>query len=290
MTSLLSTAQVATFVARGFLPLEAVIPDDLNEAASEELERIAATWGSPDRPYAPASGQPWFELYPEPSAIGAVLRHPVVEGAVASLVGLDAVFDHDFPHLRPAGDLFQQPLHADAIVDPGLAFDIQLFYFPHAIGEGDGGTGFVPGTHLRTVNETDVARYRHVAGQQQWTGPAGSVVVFHQGLWHRGMPNPSANRRLMYKIRLNPVRPQVRMWDTADLDAMQNGPDDHVFAKFRHDSVGAILRTREPWMGEADYRLELAQRSQLWRYLSGDDAFDVDWYNTRTEQRARVQA
>ena len=59
------------------------------------------------------------------------------------------------------------------------------------------GSGFVPGTHLRRVHETDVGRYVHVAGEQQWAGPAGSVLLFHQGMWHRGMPNPSGTDRLM---------------------------------------------------------------------------------------------
>lgn len=282
---LLTTAQVATFVARGFLPLPAVVPGDLNEAATDELGQIMATWGSPDRPFAPASGQRLDEIYPEGSAIGAVLRHPPVAGALRSLLGPDPVFDHDFVHHKPAGDPFGQYLHQDAMVDPSLAFDVQLFYFPHEILPGGGGTGFVPGTHLRRVHETDVGRYVHMAGEQQWEGPAGSVVLFHQGLWHRGMPNPSDRDRLMYKIRLNPTVPQVRQWDTSDLDVMQNGPEDHIFAKFRFDSVAGALRNREPWLGEADYRLELANRASLWRYLTGDDDFDVDYYLTRTEGR-----
>lgn len=283
---LLTTAQVASFVARGFLPLPGVVPDDLNEAARDELHQILSTWGSPDRPYAPASGQTLADIYPEPSAIGAVLRHPVVAGALRSLLGPDPVFDHDFVHHKPANDPFGQYLHQDAMVDPNLAFDVQLFYFPHEVAPDGGGTGFVPGTHLRRVHETDVGRYKHMLGERQWTGPAGSVVLFHQGLWHRGMPNPSDAERLMYKIRLNPTAPQVRQWDTSDLDEMQNGPDDHVFATFRFDSVAAVLRHREKWLGEADYRLELANRAALWRYLTGDTDFDVDWYLTRTEARA----
>ncbi len=280
---LLTTSQVATFVARGFLPLPGVVPDDLNAAASDELGRIMSTWGSPDRPFAPSSGQTFAEIYPEGSAIGEVLRHLPVAGALQSLLGPDPVFDHDFVHHKPAGDPFGQYLHQDAMVDPSLAFDVQLFYFPHEVLAGGGGTGFVPGTHLRRVHETDVGRYVHMAGEQQWEGPAGSVVLFHQGLWHRGMPNPSDRDRLMYKIRLNPTAPQVRHWDMSDLDTMQNGPDDHLFARFRLDSVAAVLRNREPWLGEADYRLELANRAALWRYLTGDDEFDVDYYLTRTE-------
>lgn len=285
---LLSTAQVATFVARGFLALPAVVPEELNEAAVEELGQIMATWGSPDRPFAPSSGESLSAIYPEPSAVGAILRHPPVAGALRSLLGPEPVFDHDFVHHKPAGDLFGQYLHQDAMVESTLAFDVQLFYFPREVAEGAGGTGFVPGTHLRRVHETDVGRYVHMAGEQQWAGPAGSVLLFHQGMWHRGMPNPSDTDRLMYKIRLNPTQPQVRHWDDSDLPAMQNGPEDHVFARFRGDSVAAILRNREPWLGEADYRLELANRAALWRYLTGDEHFDVDYYLTRTEGRATI--
>lgn len=285
---LLSTSQMATFVARGHLVLPAVVPEDLNVAAAEELRQILATWGSPDRPFAPSSRDRLDDLYPEPSAIGAVLRHPPVAGALYSLLGPDPVFDHDFVHHKPAGDPFGQFLHQDAMVDPNLAFDVQLFYFPNEVAEGGGGTGFVPGTHLRRVHETDVGRYVHMAGEKQWVGPAGSVLLFHQGLWHRGMPNPSDVDRLMYKIRLNPTVAQVRHWDTGDLETMQNGPDDHLFARFRTDSVAAILRHREPWLGEADYRLELANRAVLWRYLTGDTDFDVDYYLTRTEGRAAL--
>ncbi len=288
MAELLTTLQMAEFVARGFLAFPAVVPDDLNREATEELGRILATWGTPDRPAAPGSGQPLDDLYPEPSAIGAVLRLPTVAGALESLLGPGPVFDHDFVHFKPAGDPLGQPLHQDAMVDPTTAFDVQLFYFPHDVEPGAGGTGFVPGTHLRRVHETDVGRYVHMAGERQWAGPAGSVLLFHQGLWHRGMPNPSERDRLMYKIRLNPTSPQVRRWATDDLDAVHNGPDDHVFARFRTDSVAAVLRHREPWFGEADYRLELANRARVWRYLTGDDHYDVDWYLTRTESRAAL--
>ncbi len=289
VTDLLTTHEVATFVARGFLAFPGVIPDELNTAAIDEFDRILATWGTPERPFAPSSGQPFEEIYPEPSAVGALLRHPAVTRIVDSLVGHDAVFDHDFVHLRPPHDPSFQSLHADAVIDPSTtAFDIQIFYFPHEIGPGGGGTGFVPGTHLRRVHETQVGRYRHVHGEEQWEGPAGSIVVFHHGLWHRGMPNPGDTRRLMYKIRLNPTRPQVRLWDTHDLDELQSDPSDHIFATFDPAKTAMMLRSREPWMGEPDHRLELIARSGLWRYLTGDDMFDIDWYRTRVERRAAL--
>lgn len=287
--TLLSTDEVATFVARGFLEFPGVVPDDLNTAATTELRRIMATWGRADRPFAPASGDSWNDIYPAPSAVGAVLRHPAVRRIVDSLVGPEAVFDHDFVHFKPAGDTTFQPLHADAVIDPNTAFDIQVFYFPHEVHPGGGGTGFVPGTHLRRVHETQVGRYRHVRGERQWAGPAGSVLVFHHGLWHRGMGNPGAVDRLMYKIRLNPTRPQVRRWDTSDLGDRQSAPNDHIFATFDTDRIGMALRHREAWMGEQDHRLESIARTDLWRYLTGDEGFDLDWYRTRIDRRAALE-
>lgn len=287
---LLSTDQVAQFVARGFLAFPAVIPDELNDDAVRECRQVLATWGTDERPHAPSSGQPWTEIYPEPSAIGAVLRTPVVRGIVDSLVGPTARFDHDFVHLRPANDPSFQHLHADAIIDPTTAFDIQLFYFPHAVETGAGGTGFVPGTHLRRIHETQVGRYRHLRGEQQWSGPPGSILVFHQGLWHRGMPNKGANERLMYKLRLNPTEPQRRLWNTSDLARRRPAPNDHVFATFDREGLASTLRHREPWMGEQDHRLEIRHRMVLWRYLTGDDGADLDWYLTRNAARSAIDA
>lgn len=283
MDALLTTAEMAEFVARGVLEFPGVVPDDLNAAAIDELDAILATWGTPHRPHQPASGEPLDRIYPPPSAIGAVLRHPAVTRVVHSLVGPDAVFDHDFVHVRPPNDPTFQSLHADAVIDPNLAFDIQLFYFPHTVA--DGGTGFVPGTHLRRVHETQVGRYRHLRGERQWVGPAGSVLVFHHGLWHRGMPNNGDERRLMYKIRLNPTRPQTRLWDTTDLPPAPSRSNDHIFATFDPAGIPMMLRRREPWMGEQDHRLELMARARLWRYLTGDPGFDIDWYHSRIEAR-----
>ncbi len=286
--TLLSTRQVAEFVARGFLELAGVVGPELCDAARDEMAAILERWGTAERPSATVSGTALDEVLPAPSALGAVLRLPAVRGAIHSLVGPDAVFDHDFVHMKPAGDLARQALHCDAALDSTTSFDIQLFFFPHEIGPGEGGTGFVPGTHLRDVHTTDVARYQHLAGERSWTGPAGTVLIFHQGLWHRGMPNRSSRDRWMYKLRLNPTRPQVRLWDTSDLDAVSPGRADHVFATTTPDTVPEWLRRGERWMGGSDHRLELTSRARLWRQLSGDDSFDIDWYLTRHERRTEL--
>ena len=235
----------------------------------------------------PRSGTTLANAYAPDSAFGRLVRVPVVAGAIASLVGPGPVVDHQFVHLKEAGDLTSQGLHADAIIDPTTAFDIQLFWFPHDVAPRAGGTRFVPGSHLRRVNMDAVARYQHLAGDEYFTGPAGTVVIFHHGLWHAGAPNHSNTRRVMGKLRLNPTVPQVRLWNVSDLTSITDASD-HVFARAEHNTTGSMLRGGERWYEPAAHRLEIVNRARLWRYLTGDPTFDVDWYLTRTERRAAL--
>jgi hypothetical protein len=212
---------MADFVADGFLRFDALIPEALNQAAWKEMKRLApgklrralhglsgrsgALEAGPLAQNSPASLTPLEDCYPAPSALGEVLRFPAVAGIIESLVGANPAFDHDFIHHIPAGAPRGQHLHVDAVLEPeAQAFDIQLFYFPTAVAPGGGGTRFVPGSHLRRARAEGIARYQHVVGEQHYSGPAGTLLVFHQGLWHAGQPNPSAEDRWMYKIRLNP--------------------------------------------------------------------------------------
>jgi hypothetical protein len=296
---LLTTDQMASFVARGFLRLDAVVPDEINQQALAELPALYRSWLDEFRGVAaghvadrdgselPRSGTPLHDAYAPESAFGRMVRVPAIAGAIASLVGSAPVVDHHFVHIKTAGDLNAQGLHCDAIIDEGLAFDIQLFWFPHDVAPREGGTRFIPGSHLRRVNMDDVARYHHLAGEQYFSGDAGTVVIFHQGLWHAGAPNHGSRDRVMGKLRLNPTEPQVRLWDTSDL-ATRNRADDHMFARMEPGTVAAELRRSEPWYEPSVNRLETVQRATLWRYLTGDTGFDVDWYLTRTERRAAL--
>ncbi len=302
----LTTNEMAQFVADGYLRFEALVPASINERVIEELQLLYTTKMrqlvesvglNPDdvakTPSVsvshPESLTPLAECYPPPSILGEMLRLPEVLGIIESLVGKNPLFDHDFVHYIPAENPRGQHLHVDAVIDDQQpSFDIQLFYFPTEVAPGAGGTRFVPGTHLRHTRAEGVARYQHLLGEQQYSGPAGTLLVFHQGLWHAGQPNPSQQDRWMYKIRLNPQVPQVRLWNTEDFEAIHNDARDHTFAHMRQDSVANTFRTMQPWQKGHEARYEQMERARLWRYLSGDEQFDVDFYHTRIESRAGV--
>lgn len=288
---LLSTMDMARFVTDGYLRFDAVVPPDLNAAVMDELEPLKEFAPFEGDPFRPRSGTRLAECWPTDSALRQVYRLPAIAGAIRSLVGGDPIYDHQFCHHIRAGSTHAQDLHCDAAVDSfDPTFDIQLFYFPHAVPEGAGGTRFVPGSHLRVVHENSVARYQHVAGEQFYSGEAGTVLIFHHGLWHAGQANPSDRDRWMFKVRLNPSGSQVRQWDTSDYDDVVPGNWDHMFATLHTDgpTVASELRRAHPWTQGGQDRLDVIQRVRLWRYLADDHDFDVDWYTTRTERRARL--
>ena len=258
---LLTSKQVAAFVADGYLRFDALVPDELNQAAMRELD--GGLKGAP-------AGTPLAQLYPAPSAIGQIIRMPQIQGIIASLVGEAPLFDHHAIHTRQANETQSQHLHADAVIDTAMHFDIQLMYYPHDIPLEMGGTVLVPGSHFRQINESDIGRYQNIRGQIPMVCKGGTLLALHHGIWHCGRRNQTGRIRYMYKLRLNPTERQLRLWNTDDL----NDPE-----------VARILSRRHPWYEWASGRIEIMQRSKLWRLLTGDEHYDTDYWLTRLENK-----
>jgi hypothetical protein len=114
----LTTIEVAQFVADGFLRFDALVPDEVNRAVLEALPHILPAklrqfLGKEADTATPASLTQLSQCYPAPSALGALLRLPQVHGLIASLVGEEPTFDHDFVHHLKAGSTYRQHLHVD---------------------------------------------------------------------------------------------------------------------------------------------------------------------------------
>lgn len=275
---LLNSKQMASFVARGLLRFDEVVPAEINEAVMAEIDAGTIK--------AAAAGTLLSQCYPHPSAIGQMLRMPEVQGVIQSLVGPDPLFDHHAVHVRQANEGAAQGMHGDSIIDTRWHFDLQLMYFPHDVPLEMGGTLVVPGSHFRRINEGDIARYQNLLGQLPMVCKAGSLLALHHGIWHCGRQNTTDRLRYMYKIRLNPVVRQFRLWNTDDLtdDVSKHKP---IFTAETNavEDVQTILGRREPWFEDASGRLEIINRIKLWRFLSGDENFDVHYWLTRLENK-----
>jgi hypothetical protein len=300
---LVSSLDMAHFVARGFLRLDAVVPEEINQTFLYALNLPETV--RPESPTAHfsellgrevipevAPGTRLSQAYASDSAIGNMLKLPEVAGAIESLVGRDPVFDHHFLHLAFPEAAFRkhperhisQHLHQDSTIDPRQTFDIQVFYFPHAVTAFMGGTRYLPGSHFRIVSEAAISRYQNIIGQEHVVCPAGTILLMHMGIWHGGGVNRSGQLRTLFKIRLCPAVRQQRLWDCTDL-APEHFTQQPTFwtRGGQRDPVQKVLMTQEPWFEADTGRLELMNRIRCWRFLLGDPQFDIDYWLTRVE-------
>lgn len=296
---LLNSEQMASFVARGFLRMDEVVPDEINRQFLDEVGSVPED-GTPQSFYlhlfsngnvpVVGAGTPLAEAYPRESSIGRILGLPEVSGAIQSLVGSNPTFDHHFLHATFPPRFYKddaprsQHTHQDSTIDPRSAFDVQIMYFPHDVTPEMGGTRFIPGSHLRIVSEAAIGRYQNIAGQQHMVCKSGTLLFMHMGIWHGGGANRSDDPRFMFKIRLCPTERQERLWDTSDLtpEVEQQAP---IFWTGTHQKhpIHDILMKPEKWFEADTGRLEFINRIRFWRYLLGDESVDVDYWLTRVE-------
>ena len=71
----------------------------------------------------------------------------------------------------------------------------------------------------------------------------------------------------MFKLRLNPTVRQKKLWNTEDID----DPD-----------IPSLLNANHRWYGN-EVRLEVVNRIKLWRFLTGDETYDVSYWLSRLE-------
>ena len=287
--NLLTTSQVAEFAAKGCLRFDGLIDSDLNQ---EFLDLFAEDIGSDDRYVNRAipnckPGTYVSQAFPQDHPLSKILAQPVVAGTLKSLMGTNPIFDHHHVHMTFPNRSRVQTNHQDSTIDlRSKNFDIQMIYFPHEVNDKMGGTRYIPGTHLRTVHESQIARYQNIRGQIRVTCPAGTIIFFHHGIWHGGGKNTSDVPRIMYKLRLQPSGSQSLQWDTSDLTEERikswQRPIFHAFGKHKEDDVPSKLMSHEPWFDNTS-RLEYMNRIRFWRTLLNDAEIDIDYWLTRVE-------
>jgi hypothetical protein len=257
---LLKTDKVAEFVGNGFLRFDEIIPKDICKVVQKEIDD-GDLMGHIYR----FGGLPLSKVWTD-KKIRKVLDNPIVAGAIQSLVGRDPRFDHYAAHRTQPGQKSGDSLHQDAVFDPRRDnFDIQLSIFFEDTTPEMGGTRFIPGSHFRRVHTQTPQRYHNLRGQVQSVCKAGTVVIWHTNIWHSARDNNSDKQRTMFKIRLNPQEPQIKIWDTSDLLDFQY--------------AGSGLFKTHGWMAGQE-RIEIINRIKLWRALTANPNFDVDsWLN-----------
>ncbi|MFE5321077.1 phytanoyl-CoA dioxygenase family protein [Paenibacillus sp. NPDC056579] len=250
---LLTAKQMADFAVNGFLKLDELVPQELNEAAYKE-----------QREYTGPGGRYWFES----KVIREIFELPQVKGAIQSFVGTAPVYDHSFMHIVRAKHLKGQTYHADSVIDTReFGFDIQAFYFSHDAPDEMGPTLVLPGSHLRKVSNGSIGRHKNIVGQKRMVSKAGTIGFLHHGIWHCAQPNFTDQTRYVFKLRLRPGQEQRALFNTDGYDSPEVR---EVFRKAYH-----------PWCGD-EARVNQIQTAKFWRYLCGDNKVDTSFEGVLT--------
>jgi hypothetical protein len=243
---------MAQFVTDGYLMVEAIVPQELNEQIYHEQQ---------------TSVIPGHEYWHQSKLIRQAFELPQVDGVIQSLLGKNPGYDHSFLHTVRGGHVKAQEWHADSIIDTRkLGFDIQIFYFAHDTPKETGPTLVLPGSHLRRTNTASIGRYKNIINQKQLATKAGTMVFWHQGLWHCAQPNFTDHMRYVFKLRLRPGQLQRALFHMDGYDSPE---------------VKRIIGRSFPWQGN-EGRLEHVQRAKLWRYVTGDDHIDFSFEGALT--------
>jgi len=183
----LNDTQVLDFCKNGYLLLEGVVPDEINQRTTKYLDG--------DDFYEPTGilEQDWF--------VENVTLNPAAAGAVRALLG--AAFHT--PVLM-SNHRVQCPIadvggwHVDGNFDFALELNyLQVFYYPQDTPLELGPTQILPGSHLVHNKAHFMSHLGSIRGAVPTAAPAGSIFLTAYHVWHRRGPSTAAALRNMLK-------------------------------------------------------------------------------------------
>ncbi len=199
---LLTDDQMRHFIAHGYLLLQTDFSEDFHAALNARISAVIQEEGNPGN-----------NILPRVPEVQEIFRHPVVTGAISSVLGADYIMQpHRHCHYTEPGRKVQS-WHKDsywgyARIRNHHQWWAMIFYYPQAVTTDMGPSGLMPGTQYydkRPGDETEKPLFME--------GPAGTFALIHYDLWHRGGANLSRQNRAMLKFQFTRVsRPAAPAW------------------------------------------------------------------------------
>jgi Phytanoyl-CoA dioxygenase (PhyH) len=234
--TLLTCKQIESFVRDGFLVIS---PEDLTCVATQDHAHI---FDSCVRLYE-NSANVGNNILPAIPAVHSIIHDPTVRGALQSLLGSDFMLHpHRHCHESMPGRKGQS-WHKDSYFGyrqtrHHLPRWVMAMYYPQDTTLDMGPTGIVPASQYYETNRGDASRHCKDM-PPQWglrtramVCKAGSVVLIHYDLWHRGMENKSDQMRFMFKFQF------VRISDdTVEVKQVQVQEQEQEQEEAQDDSV-----------------------------------------------------
>lgn len=199
------------FIIEGYLVLKPTFEEGFHEGICEKLQKIFEEFGNPGN-----------NLLPRVPQLMEVWRHPVVHGALSSILGTDYYLHmHRHVHDNPP-DSGEQGMHKDSLHNSRFAADgtrrhhrtrwLMGMYYPQDTPVALGPTAIIPKSQYLNVDLPG-------DGEVAMTGDKGTVVLIHYDLRHRKMMNSSDQTRFMNKFLFTRMsEPTAPTWNS-------EGPD-----------------------------------------------------------------
>ncbi|WP_127585058.1 HEAT repeat domain-containing protein [Paenibacillus koleovorans] len=229
---LLTDEQMAQFITKGYVVLRNELPSDFHELVRNKIDYVCKEEGNP--------GNNFLPRVPE---IGEFFETPVVRGALTSILGPDYfMHPHNHMHYNRPGKEKPQNWHKDGYwssMRSHRPWWAMIFYYTHDVTTEMGPTAVMPGTqyHQSFIGEQGVEALP--------AGKAGTMVLAHFDIWHRGSHNLTETTRQMLKFQfVRRTAPTAPSWNHKNEELVL--PDDLSFGQINlWQDVWAWLRGKE---------------------------------------------
>ncbi|MEM7534322.1 MAG: HEAT repeat domain-containing protein [Chloroflexota bacterium] len=215
---LLTDPQMQSFIREGYIVLRPDMPSSYHSMIYNRIEKIIEDDGNPRN-----------NLLPAVPELMDLFEHPVVHGAMSSILGPDYFLNfHRHVHDRPPGGK-DQKMHKDSLHNSRFAVDkktrhhhtrwTMLLYYPQNTPVLLGPTGIVPKSQYLNID------WPADEGDTPLDGDAGTVVIIHYDLLHRGMANhhDSTVRQMVKFLFTRMSEPTEPTWDYTGSDWVSQG-------------------------------------------------------------------
>jgi HEAT repeat protein len=205
---LLTDEQMRTFITEGFLILQTDLSEAFHQRLVEQLHQVYEKEGNPGN-----------NLLPRIPELHKVFDHPVVTGALTSVLGPNYMMHaHRHGHYNAsakAGGWHKDSYWGYKRMRNHHPWWAMIMYFPQDTPVELGPTGIMPGTQN---DETKVFAGDEVEGEAVASGKAGTFALIHYDIWHRSTPNLLGKERYMLKFEfMRTEAPVAPSWANAEL-------------------------------------------------------------------------
>ncbi|PZE22862.1 phytanoyl-CoA dioxygenase [Paenibacillus xerothermodurans] len=195
------------FVTDGYLLLQTDFSPEFHRSLVDQLNTVYAEEGNPGN-----------NLLPRIRDLQKVFDHPVVSGALTSVLGPNYML-HAHRHGHYNASAKPGGWHKDSYWGYSRMRNhhphwAMIMYFPQDTPVELGPTGIMPGTQnyqTRTFESDDAP------GEVLASGKAGTFALIHYDIWHRSTPNVLGEPRYMLKFEfMRTTMPEAPSWNCQD--------------------------------------------------------------------------